>query len=62
MENSNDHYDSPWKEAIEHYFGEFINDLYFITLYGPFVTNLFQNPKNTAISGMREPQKHPPFH
>ena len=24
MENSNDHYDSPWKEAIEHYFEEFM--------------------------------------
>ena len=24
MENSNDHYDSPWKEAIEHYFSEFM--------------------------------------
>ena len=24
MENSNDHYDSPWKEAIEYYFAEFM--------------------------------------
>ena len=24
METLNDHYDSPWKEAIEHYFPEFM--------------------------------------
>ena len=24
MEPINDHYDSPWKEAIEHYFPEFM--------------------------------------
>ncbi len=25
MEPPNDHYDSPWKEAIEHYFPDFIS-------------------------------------
>ena len=28
MENSNDHYDSPWKSAIERYFPEFM-EFYF---------------------------------
>ena len=32
MENSNDHYDSPWKEAIEHYFEEFMT-FYFPDAY-----------------------------
>ena len=32
MENPNDHYDSPWKDAIEHYFPEFI-EFYFPDAY-----------------------------
>ena len=27
MEPTNDHYDSPWKEAIEHYFPDFMRTL-----------------------------------
>ena len=33
METLNDHYDSPWKEAIEQYFPEFMT-FYFPDAYG----------------------------
>ena len=32
MESANDHYDSPWKEAIEAYFSEFMS-FYFRDAY-----------------------------
>lgn len=46
MKNSNDHYDSPWKSAIERYFPEFIYTSYFKSIYSYFVANLSQNKKN----------------
>jgi|GEM_PF-4003285 len=53
MEPPNDHYDSPWKEAIEHYFQEFMRTPYFAGFSGHLVTNPSQKRENWVFSRVK---------